>query len=84
MILLLHFSRALFRILLPLLGIIVTAIVVSTRKDSTIQLLDTATYGDIYPKTAGLEIAAYFITVVIALLVGIITGVFINCYMAYK
>jgi len=55
MIVVMHFSRPLFRIILPLLGSIVAAIVVANRQASTIQLLDTTTYGtDIYSKTAGL------------------------------
>lgn len=52
---LMYYSRPLFRIILTLLGIIVTAIVVSTRSYSTILLLDTGKYGSqIYSKTAGL------------------------------
>lgn len=84
MILLLHFSRALFRILLPFFGIIVTAIVVASRKNSSVELLDINTFGNIYPQTAGLEIVAYIITILIAILVGLITGVLINCYLSYK
>jgi hypothetical protein len=55
MILVLYFSRAIFRVLLTLIGIIVTAIVVSNRQYSTVGLLNTVTYGStIYAKTAGL------------------------------
>jgi hypothetical protein len=84
-VLLLHYSRAVFRILLPFIGIIVTCIVVATRQYTTYQLLDTNTYGTtIYSKTAGLEFAAYFIAFLTAILTGVICGLVINLFLNIK
>lgn len=85
MIMLLYFARALFRIVLPLLGAIVAAIVVANREYSTVLLLDTATNGTtFYSKTAGLEIAGYFVTLGISIVGGLLCGLTINLFHYIK
>lgn len=85
MVILLYFARALFRILLPLLGAIVAAIVVANRQYSTVELLNTTTYGtSIYSTTAGLEIAGYFVTLGIGIAGGLAAGLAINLFHFIK
>lgn len=85
MIIVMYYSRALFRIILPLLSSIIAAIVVSNRQVSTVLLLDTATYGtNIYVLTAGFEIVAYFVTLVIGIVTGILCGLAINLFLYIK
>lgn len=85
MILVLYFSRAIFRVLLTLIGCIVAAIVVSNRQYSSVPLLNTTTYGiTIYAKTAGLEIAGYFVTFGLSLIAGILCGLAVNLFHSYK
>ena len=85
MILILYYARALFRIVLPLLGSIVAAIVVANRQYSTYPLLNTTTYGtDIYTKTSGLEVAGYFVTLGVSLVGGVLSGLGVNLFLYVK
>lgn len=85
MVVIMHYSRALFRIVITFIGIIITAIVVSTRQSTTVLLLNTDIYGtNIYAKTAGLEIVGYIITFIVGLLTGGLCGIVVNLFMRWK
>lgn len=74
-----YFSNPIWRILLTFLSTIITAIVIATRRTSSVPLLNTETNGNsIYGKTAGLEFAGFFITFGISLIVGVLCGYLIN------
>lgn len=74
-----HYRPLLFRLLIPLLNIIVCSIVVATRSSRTPALLNNN-----YSTIAGLEWAGFFITLGIGAVFGLIGALLVNCFIKYK
>ena len=80
-VVLIKFSKILFRILWSFISVCIGAIVVQTRSTSGLSLLtDESQYG----KKAGLMIAGWIIGLVIALIFGAICATLINTYINYR
>lgn len=71
--------RIFARIIYSFLGIIICSIVVAARNGVSPNLLSNN-----YSTIAGLEIAAYIIVLIIALVFGAITAVSINAYLGSR
>lgn len=78
---LMKFSKILFRILWSFVSVCIGAIVVKTRSDSAFDLLiDDTEYG----KKAGLMVAGWIIGLIIAVVFGGVCSVAINAYISYR
>lgn len=78
---LMKFSKILFRILWSLLSVCVAAIVIATRTNATLWLMnDAATHS----KKAGLVVAAWVITLCIGVVFGVVMALLINLYLKYR
>ena len=74
-----NYGKIVYRILFSFLGIIVAAIVVSTRSNRNPALL-----ADRYSKKAGYEIVAWITVLGVGVVFGLICGVVINVFLSYK
>lgn len=82
-----YYGRAVFRIVMVFISCVIAAIVVASRQNNTTYtLLDTTTADGtaIYSKIAGLQIAGFFITLGIALITGLVTGLAVNLYLSSR
>lgn len=78
---LMKFSKILFRILWSFLSICIAAIVVATRNNTSLWLLnDSATHS----KKAGLMVVSWVISLFIGAIFGIVSAVSINLYLKYR
>jgi len=78
---LLKFSKILFRILWSFIGVCVGAIVAKTRSSSDLVLLDDSAS---HATKAGLMVAGWLIIFIISIIFGSITAVSINKYISYR
>jgi heme/copper-type cytochrome/quinol oxidase subunit 2 len=78
---LLKFSKILFRILWSFVGACIGAIVVKTRNGASLALLSTS--GD-YAAKAGYVIALWIIVLLIGLVFGVVASISINFYLKYR
>lgn len=73
------YSKIVYRIFLPLLGIIICSIVVATRSGQS-----PALFNGNYSYTAGMEIVAFLVVMGIATFFGFIIGLVINIFHQTK
>lgn len=73
------YSKVVYRIGLPIIGIIICSIVVAGRSSKIPALLT-----DNYSRIAGLEILSFIIVFLFAIIFGAITAVCINIYLSYR
>lgn len=78
---LLKFSKILFRILWSFVGVCVGAIVVKTRGSSNLLLLEDV---NAHGTKAGLMIAAWIIVLIIGLITGLLTSLALNQYTSHR
>lgn len=78
---LMKFSKILFRIVLSLLSVCVGAMVVDGREGSALGILNDT---DAYSTKAGLMIVGWLIGLVIGAVFGAICAICINCYFSHR
>jgi hypothetical protein len=78
---LMKFSKILFRIICSLLSVCVGAIVVTNRDNNSLWLLNDSQF---HSTKAGLMIVAWLIGLAIGAVFGIICAIVINCYLNYR
>jgi hypothetical protein len=74
-----NYSKIIYRVLFSFIGIIIASIAVATRSNRTPELLNNS-----YSLKAGLEIVAFILVAILALIFGGLTALCINIYNASR